>query len=222
MTNQYRPLKDFAPFKVGERFRDEVGDILEILDCCNCYDWVEVDGVEFETCSPGISVSDGDVVTPLDRDDDTPKLWHDMTDAEKRDVPSSVLNDPRNPLQIPWGEWTATAKGAVLLAQHEGKVIEWSYDFPWKTANDTENGGIPQWDDEHAYRVRPEPSHLPLEAGKTYQTAQQGGYDCIHVCNGYAWLKRHGTDCTAYVWDAETGEARSLGESRNIVALEEV
>lgn len=53
----------------------------------------------------------------------TPKLWRDMTDAEK---------------------------GALLLAEHEGKMIE-----VW--ANGAWYSGIPHWSDEAAYRVKPEP-----------------------------------------------------------------
>jgi len=188
VDDQYKPLIDFAPFKAGERFRDKDGDVLEILDCCKCYDWVEVDGVSSSTCSPGISVSDGDVVTPLDRDDDTPKLWRDMTDAEK---------------------------GALLLAHHEGKVIE-TFDtdrHEWREVR-------PEWIYYESYRVRPvKPSSLPLEAGKTYQTTSEGDWDCIHVKGKYAWLKRHGSNDTAYVWDAETGRARSLSEEWDAVGL---
>jgi len=56
--------------------------------------------------------------------DDTPKLWRDMTEEERASVPADVLNDPTNPLRIPWGEWSEAAKGALLLAGHDGKVIE--------------------------------------------------------------------------------------------------
>jgi hypothetical protein len=71
----------------------------------------------------------------ISRASDTPKLWRDMTPEEK---------------------------GALLLAHHEGEEIEWSYFLPWKTANDTAKGGTPTWDDEHAYRVRPEPEPTPM------------------------------------------------------------
>jgi len=60
--------------------------------------------------------------------DDTPKLWRDMTDAEK---------------------------GALLLAHHRGEVIEgraetWP-DGEWS------NIPVPSWNYDSAYRVRPEP-----------------------------------------------------------------
>jgi len=63
---------------------------------------------------------------------------------------------------------------------------------------------------------------MKLEVGKTYQTACQGGWDCIHVEGKDAWLKRHGDNGTAYVWHAETGKAESLSEEWDIVGLEEV
>ncbi len=60
----------------------------------------------------------------ISRASDTPKLWRDMTDAEK---------------------------GALLLAHHDGKVIEWYDGYMWfETVT-------PRWYGPHAYRVRPEP-----------------------------------------------------------------
>lgn len=67
---------------------------------------------------------DGDIIAEW-TDDETPKLWRDMTPEEK---------------------------GALLLAHHEGKVIE-----------NTLNGGKswsrgnPYWADGYAYRIKPEP-----------------------------------------------------------------
>jgi hypothetical protein len=51
-----------------------------------------------------------------------------------------------------WGEMTAEEKGALLLADHEGKVIENSLygESPWIASH-------PHWADEYAYRVKPEP-----------------------------------------------------------------
>ena len=54
----------------------------------------------------------------------TPKLWRHMTDAEK---------------------------GALLLAQHEGKVIE------WLDCAGCWNATPCPWKGQYAYRVRPEP-----------------------------------------------------------------
>lgn len=59
--------------------------------------------------------------------DDTPKLWRDMTDEEK---------------------------GALLLAHHEGKVIEYGYSAGHYCQVKPDDG---KWVDEYAYRVKPEP-----------------------------------------------------------------
>jgi hypothetical protein len=56
-----------------------------------------------------------------------------------------------------WKDMTPEEKGALLLAHHEGKVIEWSYFLPWETDNSTAHGGVPRWGGDCAYRVRPEP-----------------------------------------------------------------
>lgn len=65
----------------------------------------------------------------ISRASDKPKLWKDMTPEEK---------------------------GALLLAYHEGKVIEWGgyrkYEFTRNSINYK-----PVWDSNHAYRVKPEP-----------------------------------------------------------------
>lgn len=61
----------------------------------------------------------------VSRASDTPKLWRDMTDAEK---------------------------GVLLLAHHEGEVIENTRegDGKWFAAE-------PCWGDNYAYRIKPEP-----------------------------------------------------------------
>jgi len=191
--DQYKPLRDFAPFKAGERFRDDEGDVLQIFEDCEYYDWIELGGAATAPRLPVRAFSAHNSVrrvTPLDREDDTPKIWRDMTDAEK---------------------------GALLLAHHEGKVIERSH-----TSGQWQGVEYPRWHDDIAYRVSPEPSFLPLEVGKTYQTAVHGDWTCIHVEGKHAWLKSNGYNCTAYVWDAKTGEAKCLSEDWNIVALEDV
>lgn len=57
---------------------------------------------------------------------DTPKIWKDMTPEEK---------------------------GALLLAQHEGKEIEFWNGVSWRLVF----CGIPNWLDSHSYRIRHEP-----------------------------------------------------------------
>lgn len=64
---------------------------------------------------------------------DTPKLWRDMTPEEK---------------------------GALLLAEHEGKVIE----VFGLLCPDMWNPDFPVWEDECAYRIQPEPKRETMTA----------------------------------------------------------
>jgi hypothetical protein len=78
---------------------------------------------------------------------DNPKLWRDMTDAEK---------------------------GALLLAKHEGKVIECYDGYMWfETVT-------PRWYVPHAYRIRPEPK---VETVTVHY--QKDGATVMPVANGY-------------------------------------
>ena len=52
-----------------------------------------------------------------------------------------------------WRDMTPEEKGALLLAVHEGSVIEWSYGLPWVTRNSTATS-IVSWSDECAYRIK--------------------------------------------------------------------
>ena len=65
----------------------------------------------------------------FDRSDFRPKIWRDMTSEEK---------------------------GALLLAEHEGKVIEFWFFGEWFEIE-------PTWIDEYAYRVRPEPKRKTVK-----------------------------------------------------------
>ena len=68
----------------------------------------------------------------FDRSDFRPKIWRDMTSEEK---------------------------GALLLAEHEGKVIEcWNVE-EWCAID------VPYWFDDCAYRVRPEPERETVFMG---------------------------------------------------------
>ncbi len=78
----------------------------------------------------------------VSRASDKPKLWRDMTPEEK---------------------------GALLLAYHEGKVIEWTGYFGSEFNLDSIRG-TPVWSDTHAYRIKPEPKveTVTLMTAKVY------------------------------------------------------
>ena len=86
-----------------------------------------------------------------------------------------VTNDPTNPHKIPWGEMTDAEKGALLLAHHEGKVIEemaikktYQLDVSGVWLNWT---GPVKWDDHSAYRIKPEPKR---ETVTMYGSSRKG------------------------------------------------
>jgi hypothetical protein len=115
-----------------------------------------------------------------------------------------------------WGEMTDAEKGALLLAHHEGKAIQICNldDQRWIDASLSFF-----WNSDFAYRVRPEPTYLPLEAGRKYSTASQGDWECILVRDGKAWLTRD--LFPAYLWDAETGNSISLNKEYNVAGFAE-
>ena len=114
-------------------------------------------------------VWDDDVAYRI-KPDDIPTLWRDMTDEEKANVPADVLDDPTNPLRIPWNECGRAAKGAVLLAEHEGKEVEFwcASDGEWVKDDDFSPSravfnALP-------YRVKPE----------SVRETMTGYYDAAH------------------------------------------
>lgn len=92
----------------------------------------------------------------VSRASDTPKLWRDMTPEEK---------------------------GALLLAHHEGKVIEWLDPYGiWFEVD------IPLWHEERAYRVspaeqRPKRETVTLHGSVTDEVWGRGttGYDTHRI-----------------------------------------
>jgi hypothetical protein len=87
--------------------------------------------------------------------DETPKLWRDMTDAEK---------------------------GALLLAHHRGKVIEVVRYFGeeaefWYQVSD------PTWHIDERYRIRPDPKveMVTLYGGSTKGNNRHWGYSIQHI-----------------------------------------
>lgn len=93
-----------------------------------------------------------------------------------------------------WKDMTPEEKGALLLAYHEGKVIEFS--FPedglgwWSTSKD-DGGGVLSWHSNGCYRVKPQPKQprefwlVNLEAFTSEWAAKQArdvrGGRVIHV-----------------------------------------
>ena len=75
-----------------------------------------------------------------------------------------------------WRDMTAEEKGALLLAAHEGKVIEWSYGLPWVTAYSTDTGHYPAWSDTCAYRVRIKPEPKVETVRQHWKTNKKGEF----------------------------------------------
>lgn len=81
-----------------------------------------------------------------------------------------------------WREMTPEEKGALLLAHHEGKVIEYYCDV-WKACASNN----PVWANNDAYRVKPEPVVETMSlyrCGITYKitcTVIDGEIDCASV-----------------------------------------
>ena len=94
------------------------------------YDKVPMTVLEFSSAFPGEYSFEQYVIPPnesgftlVSRASDTPKLWRDMTPEEK---------------------------GALLLAHHEKKGIDFWNDGEWDDSS-------PAWHPDNAYRIRPEP-----------------------------------------------------------------
>lgn len=82
-----------------------------------------------------------------------------------------------------WKDMTPEEKGALLLAYHEGKVIEWCYGFcepsPFRVNGSSDKGGMePCWDPKCYYRVKPElvVTEVVINGGAT---AGVWGFDSI-------------------------------------------
>jgi len=92
---------------------------------------------------------------------DEPKIWADMTPQEREAFQSkdaTLIIEPKI-----WRDMTPEEKGALLLAHHEGKVIEFC------RPRITPNCPAPVWTAQHpiwtgglAYRVRPERETVEL------------------------------------------------------------
>lgn len=92
------------------------------------YPFIDDRGLTYKTCGSYIGNNPDplDLIAEWPEEPTSPKVWRDMTPEEK---------------------------GALLLAEHEGKVIDRSHDLgaTWKEKV------TKFWHDKHVYRVRPEP-----------------------------------------------------------------
>lgn len=110
-----------------------------------------------------------------------------------------------------WGEMTDAEKGALLLAKHEGKVIEvHDGDDEWVSCQ----GGFFH---RLAYRVKPSPSHLPLTVGGMYELKNGETWECIFVRGDKAWMMHDSNP--AYVFKAENGASISLESTWDVKGL---
>ena len=107
--------------------------------------------------------------------DDTPTTWRDMTDAEK---------------------------GALLLAHHEGKVVENSFDGSHWVASE------PIWAGRYTYRIKPEPK-VGLTEGTCWAYHCDGAAPYLatlkiwDICTEGKWTAtRVDGNLTKITWDA--------------------
>lgn len=120
MTEDWKPLLEWD-VRPGDRLNRVSGEKITVAR-------VTTDAVYNETgCHWELALPVWRILSRAPRDN-TPKLWRDMTDAEK---------------------------GALLLAHHEGKVIE--FKNVSCEAHEWQSVAEPVWAGAHAYRVRPEP-----------------------------------------------------------------
>ncbi len=77
-----------------------------------------------------------------------------MRDGEECDLIAEWTDKPRS-----WSELTDAEKGALLLAQHEGKAVQvWAYWQAIPSWRDTEiSMDTDMGTDSYAYRIKPEP-----------------------------------------------------------------
>jgi hypothetical protein len=69
--------------------------------------------------------------------------------VEEATVEPKPVVDTSNPNKTPWGKMTPEEKGALLLAYHEGKVVEFYLSRSWDAIHE------PNWLTEFPYRVKP-------------------------------------------------------------------
>lgn len=82
-----------------------------------------------------------------------PKCEHIFRVISRANYPLVIEEEPEEKTYPTWAEMTPEEKGALLLAHHEGKEIEWATTDEWSLC-DFE---VFLWGDEFKYRIKPEP-----------------------------------------------------------------
>lgn len=107
------------------------------------------------------------------------QLWSPSGAADENDCLDIIAKWTEAPAQTEaiklWRDMTPEEKGALLLAAHEGKVIEvWVGGKNWLSTH-----GDPEWENCLAYRIRPEPKRETVT---------------LYSADGLAWSSLHGTN----------------------------
>ena len=117
------------------------GDVIECVDNVKFHWWTV--GKEYVVLDCG---------TPADNDGDTYEAFKNPQPAVVFRIVSRA-SEARADTPKLWRDMTPEEKGALLLAHHEGKVIEYCFcgDSDWQPI------ASPSFTPTHAYRVKPEP-----------------------------------------------------------------
>lgn len=83
----------------------------------------------------------------------TPATWADMTADQRAAIPQATLDDPTNPLQIPWGAWSEAARKDVVWADHCGERVQVMAKSGWERCT-------PAFAKGSAYRIPPAPPEI--------------------------------------------------------------
>jgi hypothetical protein len=92
-----------------------------------------------------------------------------------RDCWRVISRAPETPKR--WRDMTPEEKGALLLAHHEGKVIEYLHECSGGWRDRT--GVSKEWHDKTSYRIRPE----PVRETVTIEFDEDGNIDTKGVCD---------------------------------------
>ncbi len=146
MTKQYGTLKELNV---------QPGDVVECVGTMGMENWTIGKHYDVKGCG-----------TPEDDDGETYGCYLNPQPAVTFRIISRAPDDkPKR-----WRDMTDEERGALLLAEHEGKVIEvWQEDL--MCFDEPFNSGLPfrSW---HAYRIRPEPKRETVTITNFHENAR--------------------------------------------------